>query len=198
MNIVPTALIGAKYPEYLERISKISKKWEKRTKCCSNPWPQDGTFDAAVCDDMETRVRDHKNKDKSKKRKEKGELELKILNMFREQGDRYRKYVRQGLSNLKRKQNQVDNQTEPKFKDEAAGVYPSLTGVLNFTGDLDTLQPRPVFHTEDPKQLSPIKEADASTSQPNTSQQASLGAIDDPTFGRTPNKEPPPKYCSND
>lgn len=61
------ALVGTKHPELLKQISKLSEKWEKRTKGMTSARPKDGTFDVTVCEDMERRIRDHKIKDKSKK-----------------------------------------------------------------------------------------------------------------------------------
>ncbi len=61
-------------------------------------WPRDGMFDVSVCEDMERRIRDHKIKDKSKKRQDKRDLELNILNMFKTEGEKYRKLLKEGFS----------------------------------------------------------------------------------------------------
>ena len=76
MSITSVALLGAKYPEQMKEINRISAKWEKRTKDMTSPWPREGTFDTSVCDDMERRIADYKPKDKSKKRQGKREREL--------------------------------------------------------------------------------------------------------------------------
>ena len=91
MDATPRLIISVKNPELFKDIQKISKKWEKRTKNLSSPWPKDGTFDVAACESMGLRIRDHKPKDKSKKRQRKRELEFKVLSLFENEGLRYRR-----------------------------------------------------------------------------------------------------------
>ncbi|MEQ2234593.1 hypothetical protein ILYODFUR_033130 [Ilyodon furcidens] len=41
---------------YVSKIPKISKKWEKRTCGLPSPWPENGSFDLSLCEQMETRI----------------------------------------------------------------------------------------------------------------------------------------------
>ena len=63
-------------------IQKFSEKWQKEYKGFDNPWPKDGTFDVGVCGDMECHIKD---------RKKEKELELKIIKLFKKEGDYFRK-----------------------------------------------------------------------------------------------------------
>ncbi|XP_014879953.1 uncharacterized protein LOC106941426, partial [Poecilia latipinna] len=130
MSNIPIVIIGSKNPEYASQIPKISKKWQKRTQGLPCPWPENGSFDLSLCEQMETRIADYKAKNKGKKRQAKRELELNILQLFKEEGEKYRKNLKQQLAELKNNYEKPDDdQMNP------AGLYPALTGVLNITGD---------------------------------------------------------------
>ena len=101
MNMTPVAIVGSKDPDILKDIQKFSEKWEKRTKALEYAWPKGSTFDAVVCESMETCIKDYKPKDKLTKREGKRELELKILKQFKTEGQNYRTHLRHGLLKLK-------------------------------------------------------------------------------------------------
>ncbi len=49
-------------------------------------WPKEGTFDAALCEEMETLIKNHKTKGNSKKREKreaKREKEKEVLALFK-------------------------------------------------------------------------------------------------------------------
>lgn len=45
-------------------------------------WPKDGTFDLALCEEIETLIKNYKAKDKSKLREVKGGKEQEVLRFF--------------------------------------------------------------------------------------------------------------------
>ena len=61
-------IIELKYPLCKELINKISNKWQKRTKNMMTKWPKEGTFDVALCEEMETLIKNYKTKSISRKR----------------------------------------------------------------------------------------------------------------------------------
>lgn len=129
MNITPVQLLGARHPEQKEEISKISKKWNKRTKKLDQGWPEGGTFDCSTAETMECRIKDYKPTDKTKKRQQKREKELQILSLFKTEGENYRKTIKKARESLNKKA-----KNQPKH----SGIYPLLTGSVQFTGNFDT------------------------------------------------------------
>ena len=113
-----------------QNISKIfkkyPKKWEKLKKSLPSPCPKEGTFDAIACEDMERRIKDPKQRDKSKKRQEKRELELKVLNLFENEGLHHRWNLREGVAILKREQVGVDK----SIHHDPAGLFSTLSGAV--------------------------------------------------------------------
>ncbi len=61
MAATPVDILGLKYPLCKELINKISNKWQKRTKSMMTKWPKEGTFDVAMCEEMETLIKNYKN-----------------------------------------------------------------------------------------------------------------------------------------
>ena len=68
MAATPVEILGLKNPLCKEQIDKISKKWQKRTKNMMTKWPKEGTFDVALCEEMETLIKNYKTKSISMKR----------------------------------------------------------------------------------------------------------------------------------
>ena len=81
---------------------------------------------------MEMLIKDYKAKDNSSKRKEKRQLQLKILNLFRDKGQKYRLIIREGMSE-ERKQASVGLDAESGGVCHKIGsaccthVYPQFT-----------------------------------------------------------------------
>lgn len=124
----PIEILGAKFPDLVKDIPRISNKWAKRTEKLSDPWPADGTFDPAACEVMEQRIKDYKPKDKGNKRSKKRQLELKILSHFKKEGEWFRTQFKDRLLNYKQMTNQ------------ASGIYPSLAGTVKINGDFDIVK----------------------------------------------------------
>ena len=87
--MAPTAveILTKKNPLNKEEIIKISAKWGKRTAKLGTKWPEGGTFDATVCEEMEVMMKNHKLNKTGKKVIEKRERERIILGMFKKRGD---------------------------------------------------------------------------------------------------------------
>ncbi len=68
MAATPVEILALKYPLCKELINKVSNKWQKRTKNMMTKWPKEGTFDVALCEEMETLIKNNKTKSISKKR----------------------------------------------------------------------------------------------------------------------------------
>ena len=73
----PTAveILAKSNPLNREEIEKVSEKWKKRTAKGDTKWPEGGTFDANVCEEMEVMMKNHKLNKKGKKTIEKRERE---------------------------------------------------------------------------------------------------------------------------
>ncbi len=71
MAATPVDILGLKYPLCKELINKISNKWQNRTKSMMTKWPKEGTFDVAMCEEMETLIKNYTTKSISKKKRDK-------------------------------------------------------------------------------------------------------------------------------
>ena len=134
MATKPVMVLGIRYPFKKDDILKISKKLTKRTKNTSQIWPEGGTFDVSLCESINECIKAYKPKDKSKKRQQKRENELEIVNLFKREGERYRKAVKKfnekkivGKNSYKYKYKdyevQLDDQCDPPYQ---SGLYPLL------------------------------------------------------------------------
>ncbi|XP_056618335.1 uncharacterized protein LOC130432826 [Triplophysa dalaica] len=112
MSSTPVDLLGSRYPVCKNSIERISKKWAARTKNLRTIWPENGTFDVAVCEEMEGLIKNYKPKDSSKKREEKRKLEQEVLNLFRNEGVNFLKNMRKIREVLKKD----DEKNEENFE----------------------------------------------------------------------------------
>ncbi len=87
MAATPVEILGLKYPSCKGLIDKISNKWQQRTKKNYDKWPKEGTFDVALCEEMETLIKNHKTKGNSKKREAKREKGKEVLALFKKEGE---------------------------------------------------------------------------------------------------------------
>jgi len=92
----PTAveLLAKNNPLNREEIEKVSEKWKKRTAKAGTKWPEGGTFDADVCEEMEIMMKNHKLNKKGTKTIKKREREGIILAMFKKEGEKWRQTER--------------------------------------------------------------------------------------------------------
>ncbi|MGL5036159.1 MAG: hypothetical protein ACRC6F_00130, partial [Aeromonas sp.] len=112
MSSTPVDLLGSRYPVCKNSIERISKKWAARTKNLRTIWPENGTFDVTVCEEMEGLVKNYKPKDRSKKREEKRKLEQEVLNLFKNEGINFLKNMRKIREVLKKD----DEKNEENFE----------------------------------------------------------------------------------
>ncbi len=84
MAATPVEILGLKYPLCKGLIDKISNKWQQRTKTIMIKWPAEGTFDVALCEEMETLIKQIiKLKGNNKNRETKREKEKDVLTLFK-------------------------------------------------------------------------------------------------------------------
>ncbi len=57
MAATPVEILGLKYPLCKGLIDKSSNKWQQRTEKTMTKWPTEGTFDVALCEEMETLIK---------------------------------------------------------------------------------------------------------------------------------------------
>lgn len=143
MAFSPVETLGSKYPLCKDLINKVSKKWQKRTKNMVTRWPEEGTFDVALCEEMETLVKNYKTKEmskKNKKREEKREREQEILALFKKEGESLRKHLKQARRLLKDLE-QETKAKEQKYADpppylSSEGQFPLLKGTVGILGEM--------------------------------------------------------------
>lgn len=75
-------------------IQQVVKKWVKRTASKSTWWPQEGSFDVDLYDEMGTFIKNYKSKNQSEKRKEKRSMEEGVLNLFKQEDGNFLKSLK--------------------------------------------------------------------------------------------------------
>ena len=133
--MAPTAvdIVVKKNPLNKEEIIKISTKWGKRTEKMDTKWPEGGTFDLVVCEEMEVMMKNHKINKKGKKVIKKRERERMILGLFKKEGTQWRQRERTGreMVNGAEKNEKVQ---PPPYR---TGLYPMITGTVEVKGEVE-------------------------------------------------------------
>ena len=79
-------------------IGKISRKWNKRWAEIEQPWPPEGTFDPEVIRTLEVLIKTYKAEQKKGRkgqtRKEKRDIELAVLELFNQEGQKLLKVAK--------------------------------------------------------------------------------------------------------
>ena len=134
----PTAveILAKSNPLNREEIEKVSEKWKKRTAKGDTKWPEGGTFDANVCEEMEVMMKNHKLNKKGKKTIEKRERERIILSMFKKEGEKWRqteKMAREMIIGAKKPQSSSPVVQPPPYNN---GIYPVISGTVEIKGEV--------------------------------------------------------------
>ncbi|XP_058608386.1 uncharacterized protein LOC131524952 [Onychostoma macrolepis] len=141
MAATPVEILGLKYPLCKDMINKISDKWQKRTKNKVTKWPKEGTFDVALCEEMETLIKNYKTKSLNKKREAKREKEKEVLAMFKKEGEYTLKSIKQARKILKEadretcKKEMLFSQPPPYLLAERE--FPILKDNIEVTGEME-------------------------------------------------------------
>ncbi len=117
-------VFAARNPACNETIRELSRKWAERTKKLSTKWPAGGTFDVAMCKEMEVLIKNDKTNDTSKKRNEKRERELGVLTLFKQYGIKLIKLEKQ---EKEKKNNETKEERPPPYAhscDQAVNQMP--------------------------------------------------------------------------
>ncbi len=132
----PVELLTARNPACKETIRELSKKWAERTKKLATKWPAGGTFDVAMCKEMEVLINNYKTNDTSKKRNEKREQEIGVLTLFKQYGIKLLKLEKQEREN---KNNETKERPPPYAPscDQAVNQMPVVQGTIDLKGPID-------------------------------------------------------------
>lgn len=88
-------------------------------------WPKEGTFDVALCEEMETLIKNYKMKSinmKKEKRETKREKEKEVLALFKKEGEDMLKSIKQARKVLK--EAEKDNMRKEKIYAESPPYLP--------------------------------------------------------------------------
>ena len=132
-----------------EEIEKVSEKWRKRTAVAGTKWPEGGTFDATVCEEMEVMMKNHKLNKKGKKTIEKRERERIILDMFKREGEKWRQTEQTAREMIlgAKKLKSSSPVVKPPLKIQSSssvvqpppynkGLYPVISGTVDVRGEV--------------------------------------------------------------
>ncbi len=133
----PVEFLAARNPACNETIRELSGKWAERTKKLATKWPAGGTFDVAMCKEMEVLIKNYKTNDTSKKRNEKRERELGVLTLFKQYGIKLIKLEKQEREN---KNNETKEERPPPYApscDQAVNQMPVVQGKIDLKGPIE-------------------------------------------------------------
>ncbi|KAL0147589.1 hypothetical protein M9458_057095 [Cirrhinus mrigala] len=133
----PVELLASKNPACKEAIGELSKKWVERTKKLATKWPAGGTFDVAMCKEMEVLIKNYKANDKSVKREKKREQELGVLTLFKQYGLKLLKLEKQEKET---KINETKEERPPPYApscDQAVNQMPLVQGTIDIKGPIE-------------------------------------------------------------
>jgi hypothetical protein len=127
----PVEILALENPACKEIIGELSKKWAKRTKKLATKWPVEGTFDVAMCKEMEVLTKNHKTSDKSEKRNNKREQELGVLKLFKKYGIK--------LLKLERENTKTEERPPPYAPccDQVVNQMPLVQGKIDIKGPIE-------------------------------------------------------------
>ncbi|XP_057194085.1 uncharacterized protein LOC130556800 [Triplophysa rosa] len=170
MSVTPVDLLGSKYPVCKDSIEKISKKWATRTKNLRTIWPESGTFDVTVCEEMEGLIKNYKPKDKNKKRSEKRKVEQEVLNLFKNEGINFLKNMKIIREMIKKddEEEKLEKMTQPPpyepFKSQMIKQMPVVTmsGDVTIEGQVE-ITPYPEEGNKEPIPLRAGKSRDSNS-----------------------------------
>lgn len=85
---------------------------------------------------MKVRIKDYKPKDKSKKPQQKLEKLLRIVKLFKDEGNQYRKKLRESRVILRNKQSSTEDETNDKSRrvTKVTGIYPMISVTVDISG----------------------------------------------------------------
>ncbi len=104
-------------------------------KC--HKWPAGGTFDVAMCKELEVLIKNDKTNDTSKKRNEKRERELGVLTLFKQYGIKLIKLEKQEREN---KNNETKEERPPPYApscDQAVNQMPGVQEKIDLKGPIE-------------------------------------------------------------
>ncbi len=134
---IPVEVLAAVNPACNEIIGELSGKWAERTKKLVTKWPAGGTFDVAMCKEIEVLIKNYKTTDTSKKRKEKRERELGVLTLFKQYGIKLIQLEKQEREN---KNNETKEERPPPYApscDQAVNQMPIVQGKIDLKGPIE-------------------------------------------------------------
>ncbi len=103
-------------------------------------WPKEGTFDVALCEEMETLIKNHKTKGNSKKREAKREKGKEVLALFKKEGENSFKSIKRARKILKeadketKKKEELFSKPPPYLPPE--GQFPIRKGTVEVYGEM--------------------------------------------------------------
>ncbi|KAG8012449.1 hypothetical protein GBF38_020211 [Nibea albiflora] len=86
-ELTPMEQVIKRQPDHEKQIQSCVRKWHRRTTG-KLQWPEDGTFVAAFCNEVEASIKHYKAKDTSSGREAKRASEREVLRWFRQEGRR--------------------------------------------------------------------------------------------------------------
>ncbi len=121
--------MAARNPACNETIRELLRKWAERTKKLATKWPAGGTFDVAMCKEIEVLIKNYKTTDTSKKRKEKREREIGVLTLLKQYGIKLKQLEKQEREN---KNNETTEERPPPYAPSCDQTVNQMPVVLYF------------------------------------------------------------------
>ncbi|XP_046881787.1 uncharacterized protein LOC124471344 [Hypomesus transpacificus] len=135
LRVTAQEVLSLKFPLLRERLVEMNRKWAKRTAKMTTVWPEHGTFDLSLCDDMRVLIANHSHSGSAKKKLKKRNEEAEFLKLYEKQGQNYCDTAKACLLAAKTDHETQGRASPPPYAKEESGSAPPRKTV--YTGEAE-------------------------------------------------------------
>ncbi|XP_046907007.1 uncharacterized protein LOC124488380 [Hypomesus transpacificus] len=123
-RVTAQEVLSLQHPLLRERLLEMNRKWAKRTAKMTPSWPEHGTFDLSLCNDMRVLVANHGHSGSVKEKLRKQKEEAGVLKLYEQQGQNYCDTVKACLLAAKTDHGTLDRASPPPYDKEKSSSAP--------------------------------------------------------------------------
>ena len=123
-RVTAQEVLSLQHPLLRERLLEMNRKWAKRTAKMTPSWPEHGTFDLSLCNDMRVLVANHSHSGSVKEKLRKQKEEAGVLKLYEQQGQNYCDTVKACLLAAKTDHGTLDRASPPPYDKEKSSSAP--------------------------------------------------------------------------
>ncbi|XP_046873647.1 uncharacterized protein LOC124466046 [Hypomesus transpacificus] len=143
LRVTAQEVLSLQFPLLRECLFEMNRKWAKRTAKMTPAWPEHGTFDLSLCNDMRVLITNHSHSGSVKKKLRKRKEEAGVLKLYKDQGQNYCDTVKACLLAAKTDHGTLDRASPPPYdKEKSSSAPPSKT---LFAGEAENPRSSSIF-----------------------------------------------------